>query len=125
LPFQQRPESPNMKSDKSSVLVESRVLSVLQEPSSELLLIREELSLDESSSIILRSWGYLVQDSTLAELSGEIGRGKLGAALERSEADLDLDVVFFPFIQEGMGLFFESEEIIMFLINRGALGEHL
>lgn len=47
------PESPNMKSDNSSVLVESRVLSVLQEPSSELLLIREELSLDESSTSIL------------------------------------------------------------------------
>ena len=59
LMFQQRPESPNMKSDKSSVLVESRVLSVLQEPSSELLLIREELSLDESSSSIFCSWGYL------------------------------------------------------------------
>ena len=64
----------------------------------------------------------------MAELSVEIDCGKLGAAaaaLERAEADLNLDVVFFPLIQEGMALFLESEEIILFLINRGALGEHL
>jgi hypothetical protein len=51
--------------------------------------------------------------------------GAAAAALERAEADLNLDVVFFPLIQEGMALFLESEEIILFLINRGALGEHL
>lgn len=58
--FQPCPESPNMQSGKSSVLAESRVLSVLQEPSSEFWLRRDELSLDESSSSILCNWQYLV-----------------------------------------------------------------
>lgn len=116
--FQPCPDSPNIKSDNSSVLVESRVLSVLQEPSSELLR-REELSLDESSSGILCSWRDLVlKDSKLAELSGGIETRKFWAAL-------DLDMVFFPLIQEGMALFLGSQDIILFLIKRGALGEHL
>lgn len=116
--FQLCPDSPNMKSDKSSVLVEPRVLSVLQEPSSELLR-REELSLNESSSSILCSWRDLVStDSKLVELSPRIERVKFLAAL-------DFDMVFLPLIPEGMALFMGSQDIILFLINRGALGEHL
>lgn len=53
--FQPHPDSPNIQSEMSSALEESRVLSVLQEPSSELLLISDELSL-ESSSKIFWSW---------------------------------------------------------------------
>lgn len=58
------------------------------------------------------------KDPKLVQLSRGIELGKIWAAL-------DLDVVFFPLIQEGMALYLGSEDVILFLINRGALGEHL
>lgn len=40
------------------------------------------------------------------------------------ELELDLDELLVPFIKDGMHLFLESV-VILFLINLGALGEHL
>ena len=99
------------------MLVESLVLSVLQEPSSELLLIRDELSLDESSSQILlwrRKFEYIV--SKEGEPSAQV---KLTPAPETVDSR-PFTMVVFP-----LSFLFKSEDTILFLIDLGALGEHL
>ena len=58
------------------------------------------------------------------EPSREFEPEKFGATLGCVDRDLGMDV-FFPLNQDGMTLILASEDNILFLINRGALGEHL
>jgi hypothetical protein len=107
-----RPKSPKKDSKKSlSVLVESHlVVSLLKECPSEK--IDDELSLDESSSKIVRIGGILTRLGYKFSAKDSSLRGLGPGGFQGLEGwDLDLNAWFFG--------------IIEFLINLGARGEHL